>query len=103
MQVGIRRRATEIRQLGARADRGARAADADGAVDERRDRVAVAVDLAVLEDPHRASADLATRDEVVDVFAHPASSLSCRSSRTRVAGRGASTAWRPDRPAPSMQ
>src|SRR5436189_166414 len=64
MQVGIRRRATEIRQLGTRADRGARATDADRAFGERRDRIGVAVDLAVLEDPHRASSDLAARDEL---------------------------------------
>src|SRR5207245_9374254 len=97
-----RRRASEIRQLGARADRGARAADADGAVDERRDRVGVAVDLAVLEDPHRASADLATRDEVVDVSAQTANSLSRRRSRTSAAVRGRAMSAAPDSPAHPM-
>src|SRR5437773_10280119 len=102
MQVGIRRRAAQIRQLGARADRGAPATDADRAFGERRDRIGVAVYLAVLEDPHRAAADLTTRDEVVDMSAHTASSLSRRRSRTSAAVRGRTISAAPDSPAHSM-
>ena len=80
-----------------------RAVPIDRAVTERSDRISVAVDLACLEDPHGAPADLAAGHELVDVLrGHTASSLSRMRSRMSAAARGSTIAGSPDSDEHSM-